>query len=98
MLLFHYTKVLSNSDKLKAFIVYRMIYLLTFLDNNGKYAVYTRGTINGIYRHIKMIGSPTKLTTSCQRSHHFVTLYSIKNDTAYLHPVIAAIRMRQKSI
>ena len=45
-----------------------------------------------------MIGYTTSLTTSGQRSHHFVTLYSINNDTAYLQPVIADLCMRQKSI
>ena len=45
-----------------------------------------------------MIGDPTTLKTSFQRSPHFSPSYSINNDTAYLHPVIADIRMRQKSI
>ena len=34
-LLLQYTKALSNSDKIKAFIAPKMKYLITFLDNNG---------------------------------------------------------------
>ena len=45
--------------------------IIAFLDNNGKYYVYTGGNINGIYFYLEMIGYPTTLTTSGQRSHHF---------------------------
>ena len=45
-----------------------------------------------------MIGSPTTLTTSCQRSRHFIPSSSIKNDTSSPHPFIADIRTIQKSI
>ena len=45
-----------------------------------------------------MIGAPTTLTTSSQCSHHFGTSYSINNDTAYLHPFVAALHMIQKNI
>ena len=91
-------KSLSNSDKLKAFIVPNMTDLITLFDKNIKSAVYTRGDICGIYCYLYIIGAPTTLTTSYQRSHHFFPLYSIKNDTASLQPVIAAIQMIQKSI
>ena len=47
-LLFQYTKVLKNIEKLRAFIAPNMTYLITFLDNNGKSAVYTGGDIHGI--------------------------------------------------
>ena len=39
--LIHYMKELSKRDKLIYFIAPKMKYLITFLDNNGKYAVYT---------------------------------------------------------
>ena len=45
-------KALSNSDKLKAFIAFKMIDIFTFLDNNGKYEVYTVGNIHGIYPYL----------------------------------------------
>ena len=70
-LIFQYTKALSKSDKLRAFIAAQMTYLITFLDNNGKSTVYTGGEIHGIYRYLDMIGAPTTLATSGQRSHHF---------------------------
>ena len=40
-LIFQYMKALSKSDKMEAFIVPKMTDLIKFLDNNGKYAVYT---------------------------------------------------------
>ena len=39
-LLFQYTKVLSKSDKLKAFIVPKMTDIIIFLNNNGNLAIY----------------------------------------------------------
>ena len=45
-----------------------------------------------------MIVSPTTSTTSGQRYHHFVPSSFINNVTASLQPVIASLRMRQKSI
>ena len=45
-----------------------------------------------------MIGSPTILTTSCQRSHHFGPSSSIKNYTEYLQTVISSLRTRQTNI
>ena len=56
-------KALSKSDKLKGFIAPNMADLITFLDNNGKYAVYTGGNTNGIYCYLEIIGAPTTLTT-----------------------------------
>ena len=91
-------KIFSKSDKIKAFIVPKMIDLITFLVNNIKSAVYTGGNINGLYFDLEMIGSPTTLTTSGQRSHHFGYSYSIKNDKEYIHPVITALRTRKKNI
>ena len=72
-----------------------MIDLITFLDNNGKYAVYTGGDIHGIYRYLEMIGAPTTLTTSVQRSYHFSPSYFINNGAATLQPVIVDLRKRQ---
>ena len=51
-------KALSNSDKLKAFIAPKIIYLITFLDNNGKSDVYKVGDMHGIYFYLEMIRSP----------------------------------------
>ena len=45
-----------------------------------------------------MLGSSTSLTTSGQRSHHFVPLSCSNKDEATLHPVIAALHMIQNSI
>ena len=84
ILLLHYTKALTKSEKLRAFIAPKMTYLITFLDNNGKYAVYIGGDIHDIYRYIKMIEAPTILTTSVQRSPHFGISYSGNNDAATL--------------
>ena len=42
-LIFQYMKALSNSDRLKAFIAPKMTNFITFLDNNGKSAVYNAG-------------------------------------------------------
>ena len=71
---------------------------ITFLDNNGKYSVYTGGKINGIYSYIDMIGAPTTLTTSGQCSHNFGPSSAINNDISFLHPVIVNLRTTQKSI
>ena len=91
-------KALTKSEKLKAFIAPKMTDLITFFDNNGKSSVYTGGDIHGIYRYLEMIGATTTLTTSGHRSHHFGPSYSSNNDATTLQPVIAALRMRQKSI
>ena len=62
-LIFHYMKALSNSDKLRAFIAPNMTYIIAFLDNNGKSAVYTGVDIHGIYRYLEMIVAPKTFTT-----------------------------------
>ena len=41
-------KALSKIDKLRAFVAPNMTDLITFLDNNRKYDVYTEGDINVI--------------------------------------------------
>ena len=97
-LLFPYMKALKKSEKLRSFIAPKMTDLLTFFDNNGKYAVYTGVDIHGIYPYLEMIGSPTTLTTSGQSSHHFVHSSSRNNDAATLQTVIVALRTRQKII
>ena len=79
-ILFEYTKTLSNSDKIRAFIAPKMTDIIKFLDNNVKSAVYTGWNINGIYCYLETIESPTKLTTSGQRSRNFSLLSSINND------------------
>ena len=87
-LILQYTKSLSKSNKLKVFIAPKMKYLITFLDNNGKPAVYTGVNIHGIYRYLEMIGPPSTLTTSGQSSNNFGPSSSTNNDTATLHTVI----------
>ena len=95
-LLFRYMKALTNSEKLKSFIAPKMTDLITFVDKNGKSAVYEGGDMHSIYRYLEMIGAPTTLTTSGHRYHHFGSSLSINNDATTLQPVIAALRMRQK--
>ena len=75
-----------------------MTYLITLLDKNGKYAVYTGGNIPGIYHYLEMNRAQTKLTTSGQRYHNFGHSYSINNYTETLQTFIEYLRMRQKSI
>ena len=72
--------------------------LITFLDKNVKSDVYKRGDIHIIYRYQEMSGVPTTLTTSGQHSHHLRPSSSINNDEETPQPVIAALRMRQKSM
>ena len=59
-----------------------MKYLTTYLDNNGKSAVYTGVNIHGLYLYLEIIGSPTKLTTSGQQFNHFDPSSSTNNYTA----------------
>ena len=98
IILFRYMKALSNIDKLKEFIAPKMTYLVTFLDNNRKLAVYKGRNIHGLYSYIEMIGFPTTLTTSGWRYHPFGTSCSINNDTETLHPVISDLCTRKKII
>ena len=58
--------------------------IITLIDNNGKYAVYTGGYIHGIYRDLDTIGARTTLTTSDQRSNNFSPSSFLKNDKSYL--------------
>ena len=90
-ILFQYTKALKKSEKLRYFIAPKMTDLITFLDKNGKSAVYTVGDINGICRYLEMIGAPTTLTTSGQSSHHFGPSSHSNNYAATLQPVISAL-------
>ena len=62
--------------------------LITFLDNNGKVAIYTSVNTYGLYCYLKMIGATTTLTTSGHRYHYFGPSYYTTNDTATLHLVI----------
>ena len=54
-LLFQYMEALEKSEKIRYFIAPKMTDLITFLDKNGKYAVYTGGEIHVIYRYLEMI-------------------------------------------
>ena len=78
-LLFQYMKVLSKSDKTKAFVAPNTIDLITYLDNNGKYTVYTGGYISVIYSYLDINGSQTTLNTSGHRSHHLSPSSTINN-------------------
>ena len=97
-LLFQYMKELSKIDKLGTFIAPKMTDIINFLDNNVKSPVYKGEDIRGIYCYLYMIGAPTTLTTSGQRSHHYIPSYSRNNDTATLQPVIVDLLTIQKSI
>ena len=72
-LLFQYMRKFSKIYKLKAFVAPKMIDLITFLDNNRKFAVYTGRNIHRIYRYLDMLGAPTKFTPAGQSSCHFGT-------------------------
>ena len=91
ILLLHYMKALTNSEKLKAFIAPKITDLITFIDKKGKSDVYDGGDIHGIYRYLEMIGAPTTLTTSGHRSHHYGPSSSRNNDATTLQKVIAAL-------
>ena len=91
-------KALTKSERLKLFIASKMKNLITFIIKNGKSDDYDEEDIHGIYRYLEMIGTPTALTTSGHRSHTFVSSSSSNNDATTLQQVIAALRMRQKSI
>ena len=64
-------KELSKSNKIKVLIAPKMTDIIKFLDSNRKYAIYTGEIINGIYRYLEMIESPTTFSTSCQNFHSF---------------------------
>ena len=50
-----YTKAFSKRDKLKEFIALKMTDIITFLERNGKLAIYTGGNTHDIYSYIEMI-------------------------------------------
>ena len=89
---------LSKSDKIRAFIATNMTDLITFIENNGKYSVYKGGDIHVIYRYLDIIGAPTTMNNSGQRSHNLSPSFSSNKYAENLHPAIAALRMKQKSI
>ena len=91
-------KAWSKRDKLKSCIAPKMTYLITFLDNNRKYAVYTGVNIHELYRYLEIIGSPTIFSTSGQQYRHFGPSYYINSDTETFQSVISALRIIQKSI
>ena len=97
-LLLQYMKVLTKSEKPKAFMAPKMTDLITFIDTKGKYAEYDGGDIHGIYRYLEIIGAPTTLTTSSHRSNNFDPSSSRNNDATTLQPVIAALRMKKEHI
>ena len=51
-------KASSKSEKIKAFIAPKMTDLITLLENNRKYAVYTGGNIHRLHRYVDIIGAP----------------------------------------
>ena len=91
-------KEFSKSEKLKAFIVPKMIDHITFIDNNGKSVVYTGGKNHWLYSYLETIGAPTKFTASGHIYHNFGLSSSINNYTSPLQKVIADLCMRQKTI
>ena len=86
-------KELSKSNNPKALISTKVIDIITFLDNNGKLAIYTGVIIHRLYCYLEINGDQIKLTTSGQSSHHFGTSFSINNYTATIQPVIEALRI-----
>ena len=90
--------VFSKSNKLKAFIVPKTTDIIISLANNGKFAIYKGANICGLYCYLEIIGDSTTLTNSGQCSHHFGPSSFTNNDTATLHPVIAALRVIHKTI
>ena len=91
-------KELSNSDKFKALISPKTKDIVAFFDKNGKPAVYARVNIHVLYFYLEIIGSPTTLTTSVQRSHNFGPSSSTNNDIATLKLVIEALCVLQNII
>ena len=89
---------LSKRNDLQSLISLKMTDLITFVDNNGKSAIYAGGNIHGLYIYLEVILTPTTLTISGQRSHHFGALYSINNYSATLQLVIASLCVQQKNI
>ena len=65
--------------------------IITFLDKNVKYAVYTGGNIHGLYCYLEINEAPTTLTTSSQFYHYFGLLSFINNETETIQPVIPAL-------
>ena len=82
-------KPFSKRDKNEVFITTMMTDIIKFLYNNGKSAIYIGGNMHELY--LEMIGSPTQLTSSGQRSHYFDTSYYTKNDTSNIYTVIVVI-------
>ena len=87
-------KLLSNRDKLKAFIASNVTDLITLLDKNVKLDIYVGLNIHGLYCYLEIIGDTTNLTYSGWRSQLFVKSSSVKNDIEFLHPVISDLRIR----
>ena len=86
-------KSLSKINNIKAFIGHNMTYLIILSESNGKSAVNTGRNITVLYQHLEIIGAPTTLTTSGQRSSNFGPSYSINNDAETIQPVISALRI-----
>ena len=89
---------LSKSNKLKAFFSPKMTYIITFLDNRVKLAIYTGVNIHVVYPYIEIILAPNKLTSPVHSSHHFGTSSSTKTDTETLQSVISYLRVQQNTI
>ena len=58
-----------------------MVDLITFLYSNRKLSICTGEHINGIYRDLEIIITPTNLTSSDHRYHNFGASSSTKNNT-----------------
>ena len=97
-LLLQYMKSLSKCDKIKASINPKLKDLITFLDNNGKLAIYAGKNIHVIYCYLEIIGTPTNLTSSVRHSHNFGTSSSTNNYTVTLQTVVSGIHVWKKFI
>ena len=88
IIIFQYMKSLSMNNKLEAFIVPKVIDLITSIGNNGKRDIYTGGNIYGLFCCLEMIEAKTTFTSSVQHFRNFCPSSSTNNDTATIHPVI----------
>ena len=83
----------SKCDVLKDFVAPKMTGFTALIEKHGKEVSYYASDINYIYSYLEMIGSPTNLTYSIWHSQFFGL--NTNTDTESLHPVIAALRVRQ---
>ena len=75
-----------------------MEYLITLINNNGNFSVYIGKNVHGLYWYIEIIGSPTTLSNSGQRSHMFFISPYTNIDIATLRTFIEDLSVRKNII